>query len=103
MYSKRQRINRGSYGLTSNPFCKESRVYRSPSFYIRGGVDLSGKDNRKPLPSACDDPDHPGEVNMLTDATVDRLELLDYATNLDHIADLKAVETATGDHVEKPE
>ena len=103
MYTKRQRVNKGSYDVKSNPFCKDVRIYRAPSFYIRGGVDLSGNDRRKPLPSAPDDPDHPGDVNLLTDPTVDRLALLDYATDLDNIADQRAVENATGDNIEKSE
>lgn len=96
MYLKRHRINSGAYCARFYPFCSETRIHRSQSFYARGGVDLRGSDPRKPLPSAPDDPEHPGEVNLLTDATVDRLDLLDLATSLDHEADMRALEDSAG-------
>lgn len=102
MYPKKHIINRGVPSRSFfNPFCSDFRICRPFSFYARGGVDLNGSDRRKPLPSAPDDPDHPGEVNLLTDSTVDRLDLLDLATTLDNESDLRSVETATGDSLDK--
>lgn len=100
MYLKRHRINQGECSEHFNPFCSEPRVYRSAAFYARGGVDIRGTDPRKPLPSAPDDPDAPGEVNLLTDATVNKLDLLDYATTIDNEADRRAVESATGEKLD---
>jgi hypothetical protein len=52
------------------------------SYYIDGGVDLDGISNRKPLPAAFDDAESiaSGDVNVFTDATVSKLDLMDMAS-----------------------
>lgn len=103
MYRKIQRVNRGSYNRTSKPFCPDVRISRPLSFYVRGGVDISGVDKRPPLPSVADDPEAPGMVNLLTDATVDKLDLFELAGHAEREAEIRALEKATGDYIEKPE
>lgn len=100
MYKKQKRINVGSYSLSTNPFCSELRIYRPLSFYFRGGVDLTGQDRRQPLPSVADDADAPGEINLLTDATVDRLDLASGAAT---VSERRALEKATKDKIDNPE
>lgn len=95
MYKKRERVNRGTYSCSSNPFCSDIRLHRPVSFYVRGGVDLQGQDNRPPLPSVADDADAPGEVNLLTDATVDRLDLMDLAFVAASESERRALEKAS--------
>lgn len=103
MYRKKQRINSGKYSIVSRPFCCEARIYRPLSFYVRGGVDIAGQDMRPPLPSVADDADAPGEINLLTDATVDRLDLADLASQAATVSERRALEKAAREKIEKPE
>lgn len=103
MYHKNQRINRGKYSIVSRPFCGDVRIHRPLSFYVRGGVDISGPDMRPPLPSVADDADAPGEINLLTDATVDRLDLAELASRAATVSERRALEKASGEKLDNPE
>ena len=65
-----------------NPFTDKITIARPLSYYIEGGVDLDGISNRKPLPAAFDDAESiaSGDVNVFTDTTVSKLDLMDMAS-----------------------
>lgn len=65
-----------------NPFIDKVVVARPMSYYLNGGVDLDGISTRKPLPEAFDDAESvaSGDVNVFTDPTVSRLDLMDMAS-----------------------
>lgn len=67
-----------------NPFVDKVVVARSMSYYLNGGVDLDGISTRKPLPDAFDDAESvaSGDVNVFTDPTVSRLDLMDMASTM---------------------
>ena len=52
------------------------------SYYLNGGVDLDGVSTRKPLPDAFDDAESiaSGDVDIFTDPTVGKLDLMDMAS-----------------------
>ena len=85
MYKKKNLVPViGLLGTVSdlNPFADKITVARPLSYYIKGGVDLDGVSNRKPLPAAFDDAESiaSGDVNIFTDATVSKLDLMDMAS-----------------------
>lgn len=65
-----------------NPFVDKVVVARPMSYYLNGGVDLDGVSTRKPLPDAFDDAESiaSGNVNIFTDPTVGKLDLMDMAS-----------------------
>ena len=69
------------------PFCKDVRISRSLSYYLRGGLDLDGVMNRKPVGLTSDTSEDisSGSVDMFTDARVSRLDIAskasEYATD----------------------
>lgn len=67
-----------------NPFVDKVVVARPMSYYLNGGVDLDGISTRKPLPDAFDDAESvaSGDVNVFTDPTVGRLDLMDMASTM---------------------
>lgn len=67
-----------------NPFVDKVLVARPMSYYLNGGVDLDGISTRKPLPDAFDDAESvaSGDVNVFTDPTVSRLDLMDMASTM---------------------
>lgn len=67
-----------------NPFVDKVVVARPMSYYLNGGVDLDGISTRKPLPDAFDDTESvaSGDVNVFTDPTVSRLDLMDMASTM---------------------
>lgn len=67
-----------------NPFVDKVVVARPMSYYLNGGVDLDGISTRKPLPDAFDDAESvaSGDVNVFTDLTVSRLDLMDMASTM---------------------
>lgn len=67
-----------------NPFVDKVVVARSMSYYLNGGVDLDGVSTRKPLPSAFDDAESiaSGDINVFTDPTVGKLDLMDMASTM---------------------
>lgn len=67
-----------------NPFADKVVVARPMSYYLNGGVDLDGVSTRKPLPDAFDDAESiaSGDVNVFTDPTVGKLDLMDMASTM---------------------
>lgn len=73
-----------SESLDFNPFVDKVVVARPMSYYLNGGVDLDGISTRKPLPDAFDDAESiaSGDVDVFTDPTVGRLDLMDMASTM---------------------
>lgn len=73
-----------SESLDFNPFVDKVAVARPMSYYLNGGVDLDGISTRKPLPDAFDDAESiaSGDVNIFTDLTVGKLDLMDMASTM---------------------
>lgn len=67
-----------------NPFVDNVVVARPMSYYLNGGVDLDGVSTRKPLPDAFDDAESiaSGDVDIFTDPTVGKLDLMDMASTM---------------------
>lgn len=67
-----------------NPFVDKIAVARPMSYYLNGGVDLDGISTRKPLPDAFDDAESvaSGDVDVFTDPTVSKLDLMDMASTM---------------------
>lgn len=67
-----------------NPFVDRVVIARPMSYYLNGGVDLDGVSTRKPLPAAFDDAESiaSGDVNIFTDPTVSKLDLMDMASTM---------------------
>lgn len=67
-----------------NPFVDKVVTARPMSYYLNGGVDLDGISTRKPLPAAFDDSESiaSGDVNVFTDPTVGKLDLMDMASTM---------------------
>lgn len=67
-----------------NPFVDKVVVARPMSYYLNGGVDLDGISTRKPLPDAFDDAESiaSGDVDVFTDPTVSKLDLMDMASTM---------------------
>lgn len=67
-----------------NPFVDKVVVARPMSYYLNGGVDLDGISTRKPLPDAFDDAESiaSGDVNVFTDPTVGKLDLMDMVSTM---------------------
>lgn len=67
-----------------NPFVDKVVVAHPMSYYLNGGVDLDGVSTRKPLPDAFDDAESiaSGDVNIFTDPTVGKLDLMDMASTM---------------------
>ena len=67
-----------------HPFVDKVVVAHPMSYYLNGGVDLEGISTRKPLPDAFDDAESiaSGDVNVFTDPTVGKLDLMDMASTM---------------------
>ena len=67
-----------------NPFVDKVAIARPMSYYLNGGVDLDGVSTRKPLPDAFDDAESiaSGDINVFTDPTVGKLDLMDMASTM---------------------
>ena len=76
--------NNPSESLDFNPFVDKVTVARPMSYYLNGGVDLDGISTRKPLPDAFDDAESiaSGDVDVFTDPTVGKLDLMDMASTM---------------------
>lgn len=70
--------------LDFNPFVDKVAVAHPISYYLNGGVDLDGISTRKPLPDAFDDAESiaSGDVDIFTDPTVGKLDLMDMASTM---------------------
>lgn len=73
-----------SESLDFNPFVDKVTVARPMSYYLNGGIDLDGVSTRKPLPDAFDDAESiaSGDVDVFTDPTVGKLDLMDMASTM---------------------
>lgn len=85
MYKKKNLVSKIDFLDTVsdlNPFTDKITIARPLSYYIEGGVDLDGISNRKSLPAAFDDAESiaSGDVNVFTDTTVSKLDLMDMAS-----------------------
>lgn len=77
-------LDNPSGSLDFNPFVDKVAVAHPMSYYLNGGVDLDGISTRKPLPAAFDDAESiaSGDVNVFTDPTVSKLDLMDMASTM---------------------
>lgn len=76
-----------------HPFADKVTIARPMSYYLNGGVDLAGVSTRKPLPAAFDDAESiaSGEVNVFTDSTVGKLDLMDMASTMASESQVRAL------------
>lgn len=82
-----------------NPFVDKVVVARPMSYYLNGGVDLDGVSTRKPLPDAFDDAESiaSGDVDVFTDPTVSRLDLMDMASAMASESQARALKDGAGE------
>ncbi|MFR7965051.1 MAG: hypothetical protein ACLU5I_05260 [Alistipes finegoldii] len=82
-----------------NPFVDKVVVARPMSYYLNGGVDLDGVSTRKPLPDAFDDAESiaSGDVDVFTDPTVSRLDLMDMASIMASESESRALKDGAGE------
>lgn len=82
-----------------NPFVDKVVVAHPMSYYLNGGVDLDGVSTRKPLPDAFDDAESiaSGDVDVFTDPTVGRLDLMDMASTMASESQARALKDGAGE------
>lgn len=82
-----------------HPFIDKVVVAHPMSYYINGGVDLDGISTRKPLPDAFDDAESiaSGDVDVFTDPTVGRLDLMDMASIMASESQARALKDGVGE------
>lgn len=82
-----------------NPFVDKVVIARPMSYYLNGGVDLDGISTRKPLPDAFDDAESiaSGDVDVFTDPTVSRLDLMDMASAMASESQARALKDGVGE------
>lgn len=99
MYKKRVTVNIGSAFGAFNPFVERISVARPMSYYVEGGVDLDGVSTRKPLPAAFDNAESvaSGSVDIFTDATVSKLDLMDMASVTASESQARALKDGAGE------
>lgn len=88
-----------SESLDFNPFVDKVAVAHPMSYYLNGGVDLDGISTRKPLPDAFDDAESiaSGDVDVFTDPTVSRLDLMDMASTMASESQARALKDGAGE------
>lgn len=93
MYKNRRLTERGSAEGEHSPFVDKVVIARSMSYYVKGGVDLEGVSNRKSLPDAFDDAEtiSSGDVDIFTDSTLGKLDILDAASRAYSDAEARAL------------
>ena len=76
-----------------HPFADKVVVAHPMSYYLNGGVDLEGISTRKPLPDAFDDAESiaSGDVNVFTDPTVGKLDLMAMASTMAYTSQARAL------------
>lgn len=79
-----------------HPFTDKVVVAHPMSYYLNGGIDLDGISTRKPLPDAFDDAESvaSGDVDVFTDPTVSRLDLMDMASTMASKSQARALKDA---------
>ena len=82
-----------------HPFTDKVVVAHPMSYYLNGGVDLDGISTRKPLPDAFDDAESiaSGDVDVFTDPTVSRLDLMDMASTMASESQARALKDGAGE------
>lgn len=82
-----------------HPFTDKVVVARPMSYYLNGGVDLDGISTRKSLPDAFDDAESiaSGDVDVFTDPTVSRLDLMDMASTMASESQARALKDGAGE------
>lgn len=82
-----------------NPFVDKVVVAHPMSYYLNGGVDLDGISTRKPLPDAFDDAESiaSGDVDVFTDPTVGKLDLMDMASTMASESQARALKDGAGE------
>lgn len=82
-----------------HPFTDKVVVAHPMSYYLNGGVDLDGISTRKPLPDAFDDAESiaSGDVDVFTDPTVGRLDLMDMASTMASESQARALKDGAGE------
>lgn len=82
-----------------NPFVDKVVVARPMSYYLNGGVDLDGISTRKPLPDAFADSESiaSGDVDIFTDPTVSKLDLMDMASTMAFESESRALKDGAGE------
>ena len=99
MYKKRLIETYGSAEGEFTPFVDRSVIARPMSYYVKGGVDLDGISRRKALPPAFDDAEAiaSGEVDVFTDPTLGRLDLMDMASTMAFESQARALKDGAGE------
>lgn len=105
MYKKKRLLSIGKASGSYTPCVDDVRIARPISYYLKGGVDLDGLSTRLPLPSVGDSPEDisSGDINIATDARVNRLDILDMASMMATESASRAGKEITGDHIENDE
>lgn len=82
-----------------HPFTDKVVVAHPMSYYLNGGVDLDGISTRRPLPEAFDDAESiaSGDVDVFTDPTVGRLDLMDMASTMASESQARALKDGAGE------
>lgn len=99
MYKKKRLANFGSAVGEHSPFVDRISIARPISYYVKGGIDLDGVSDRPPLPAAFDDAEAvaSGDVDIFTDATVSKLELMDMASVMASESQARALKDGAGE------
>lgn len=82
-----------------HPFADKVVVAHPMSYYLNGGVDLDGVSTRKPLPNAFDDAESiaSGDVDVFTDPTVGKLDLMSLASTMAFESQARALKDGAGE------
>lgn len=99
MYKKKRLANFGSAAGEYSPFVDRISIARPISYYVKGGIDLDGVSDRPPLPAAFDDAEAvaSGDVDIFTDATVSKLDLMDMASVMASESYARALKNGAGE------
>lgn len=99
MYKKKRLANFGTAVGEHSPFVDRISIARPISYYVKGGIDLDGVSDRPPLPVAFDDAEAvaSGDVDIFTDATVSKLDLMDMASVMASESQARALKDGAGE------
>lgn len=99
MYKKRLIETSGFAEGEFTPFVDRVVIARPMSYYVKGGVDLDGISRRKSLPPAFDDSEAivSGEVDVFTDPTLGKLDLMDMASTMASESQARALKDGAGE------
>lgn len=99
MYKKKRLANFGTAVGEHSPFVDRISIARPISYYVKGGIDLDGVSDRPPLPATFDDAEAvaSGDVDIFTDATVSKLDLMDMASVMASESRARALKDGAGE------